>query len=86
MFLLLFAYYSPCSLLVTAHLVHHITFLNYFMFSPLLVYSICYRPLLPCILRVSSTTDALAAELKDAIVKRHKKTEAVEKRGNASGS
>ena len=56
------------------------------MFLPLLVCSIRYRPLLPCILRVSSTTDALAAELKDAIVKRHKKTEAVEKRGDASGS
>ena len=56
------------------------------MFSPLLVCSIRYCPLLPCILRVSSFTDALAAKLKDAIVKRHKKAEAVEKQGNVSGS
>ena len=42
--------------------------------------------LILCILRVSSPADAMAAELKDAIEKRLKKTEAVEKRGNASGS
>ena len=42
--------------------------------------------LILCILRVSSPADAMAAELKDAIGKRLKKTDAVEKRGDASGS